>query len=46
MRRASSWRRAVLLRAALAFALLLSAMIGFRQRWNVEVERRREPAPA
>jgi hypothetical protein len=25
---------------------LLSAMIGFRQRWNVEVERRREPAPA
>jgi hypothetical protein len=27
-------------------ALLLSAMIGFRQRWNVEVERRRDPAPA
>ena len=30
----------------LQIALLLSAMIGFRQRWNVEVERRREPAPA
>jgi hypothetical protein len=30
----------------LQIALLLSAMIGFRQQWNVEVERRREPAPA
>jgi len=27
-------------------ALLLSAMIAFRQKWNVEVERRREAAPA
>ena len=27
-------------------ALLLSAMIGFRQQWNVEVEHRPEPAPA
>ena len=27
-------------------ALVLSAMIAFRQKWNVEVERRREPAPA
>jgi hypothetical protein len=27
-------------------ALLLSAMIGFRQQWNVEVERSREPAHA
>ncbi len=27
-------------------ALLLSAMLAFRQKWNVEVERRREPAPA
>ena len=27
-------------------ALALSAMIGFRQQWNVEVERRREAAPA
>lgn len=27
-------------------ALLLSTLIGFRQKWNVEVERRREPAPA
>jgi hypothetical protein len=27
-------------------ALILSAAIGFRQKWNVEVERRREPAPA
>ncbi|RKQ90562.1 hypothetical protein C8N24_0373 [Solirubrobacter pauli] len=31
---------------ALQVALLLSALIGFRQRWNVEVERRREAAPA
>ena len=31
---------------ALQIALLLSAMIGFRQQWNVEVERRREAAPA
>jgi hypothetical protein len=31
---------------ALQVALLLSAMIGFRQAWNVEVERRSEPAPA
>jgi hypothetical protein len=30
----------------LQIALLLSAMIGFRQMWNVEVERRREAAPA
>jgi hypothetical protein len=30
----------------LQIALLLSAMIGFRQKWNVEVERQREPAPA
>lgn len=30
----------------LQLALLLSSMIGFRQKWNVEVERRREPAPA
>src|SRR3954451_24334371 len=29
----------------LQIALVLSAMIGFRQGWNVEVERRREPAP-
>ena len=27
-------------------ALILTAMVGFRQQWNVEVERRREPAPA
>ena len=27
-------------------ALVISAMIGFRQQWNVEVERRREPAHA
>jgi fatty acid desaturase len=27
-------------------ALILSALVGFRQQWNVEVERRREPAPA
>lgn len=27
-------------------ALILTAMIGFRQQWNVEVERRLEPAPA
>jgi len=31
---------------ALQVALLLSSMIGFRQAWNVEVERRREAAPA
>jgi hypothetical protein len=34
---------------ALQLALLLAAMIGFRQRWNVEAERTREqrqPAPA
>ena len=31
---------------ALQIALLLSAMIGFRQQWNVEVERRREATPA
>ena len=30
----------------LQIALILSAMIGFRQKWNVEVERRRETAPA
>ena len=30
----------------LQLALLLSSMIGFRQQWNVEVERRREAAPA
>jgi hypothetical protein len=30
----------------LQIALLLSAMIGFRQGWNVEVERKREAAPA
>ena len=30
----------------LQIALMFSAMIGFRQKWNVEVERRREPAPA
>src|SRR4051812_5991743 len=30
----------------LRVALQLSAMIGFRQQWNVEVEHRREPAPA
>jgi protein-S-isoprenylcysteine O-methyltransferase Ste14 len=30
----------------LQIALLLSAMIGFRQGWNVEVERRPESAPA
>ncbi|MDA0180396.1 hypothetical protein OJ997_08835 [Solirubrobacter phytolaccae] len=30
---------------ALQLALVLSAMIGFRQQWNVEVERRREAAP-
>ena len=30
----------------LQIALMLSSMIGFRQKWNVEVERRREPAPA
>jgi fatty acid desaturase len=30
----------------LQVALVLSALVGFRQRWNVEVERRREPAPA
>lgn len=30
----------------LQIALLLSSMIGFRQRWNVEVERRRAAAPA
>jgi len=30
----------------LQIALLLSAKIAFRQRWNVEVERRREAAPA
>jgi hypothetical protein len=29
----------------LQVALLLSALVGFRQQWNVEVERRREPAP-
>ena len=27
-------------------ALYLGAMIAFRQKWNVEVERRREAAPA
>jgi presenilin-like A22 family membrane protease len=27
-------------------ALILSALVGFRQKWNVEVERRHEPAPA
>ncbi len=30
----------------LQLALVLSAMVGFRQQWNVEVERRREAAPA
>jgi hypothetical protein len=30
----------------LQLALLVVAMIGFRQRWNVEAERAREPAPA
>jgi len=30
----------------LQIALMLSAMIGFRQKWNVEVERRKEAAPA
>ena len=30
----------------LQLALLLVAMIAFRQRWNVEAERTREPAPA
>jgi hypothetical protein len=30
----------------LQVALVLSAMVGFRQKWNVEVERRLEPAPA
>jgi hypothetical protein len=30
----------------LQLALMLVAMIGFRQRWNVEAERTREPAPA
>ena len=30
----------------LQIALVLSALIGFRQRWNVEVERHREAAPA
>ena len=30
----------------LQVALILSALVGFRQKWNVEVERRREPAPA
>jgi hypothetical protein len=30
----------------LQLALILSAMVGFRQQWNVEVERRREAAPA
>jgi hypothetical protein len=30
----------------LQLALMISAMIGFRQRWNVEAERAREPAPA
>ena len=30
----------------LQVALLLSSMVGFRQQWNVEVERRREATPA
>ena len=33
--------------AVLQIALVIAAMIGFRQRWNVEVERREpEPGPA
>ncbi|MBE2319470.1 hypothetical protein DVA67_026115 [Solirubrobacter sp. CPCC 204708] len=32
--------------AVLQVALILTAMIGFRQKWNVEVERRREAAAA
>ena len=30
----------------LQIALILSALVGFRQQWHVEVERRREAAPA
>jgi hypothetical protein len=30
----------------LQLALIVAAMIAFRQRWNVEAERAREPAPA